>query len=306
MRSVLSLMAIAVLVSISGALAFEGRQASVSGGPIDTWQTSDSGRPDAFWFDVNGEGSPDVYLAMLGIHYRQVQIDADRDGRPDLIVLQSRPGDYVRFMDLDGDGLWEQIALPPAPAVAKRFNAAQGMLLRAVENRIFLDAHSQRWNSVQTPAPPRGFFTPTGQPKAYRLRLTHTPSAAVKDPNREIKPVRLGEFAFSSMAGIEQTHDTGATRFARDLPQDTEDKPAGSLRLNFFHLPTKTDPTARGIFPGEWIQVSGRLDIGGVGGGDFCAIVQSGPAAPAVATVPTLDAFGRDAGFIFIEVFPGR
>ena len=283
------------------ALAETVMQASVKGASPDTWCTMDDRRVRTFWADVNQDKSADVFFAMHGVNYRQVRIDSDADGRPDLVFLHDDPGGYLRFFDSDGNGLWELVPEVSFPGNDTRMRAAQKILLAGVERRIIMDESTVKWtasNETSTQILPVissvGFTSLT-------LRMTHTPSSLALDPQRLLQPRLWVERKFQLMPGGQATWET-------TLPHASHsDEATGeiSIGLALFELLVETPSETAESQPRRIVQVAGRIDTDEGAAGLFSALLDTGGASPAVATVPIRTSGARDLGNLFIEIFLG-
>ena len=282
-------------------------QASVKSDAPDTWRQTNQGQTEFFWADFDNNGVPEIYFAMLGYRYRNLQIDADQNGIADLVTLLNQNNQYQYFIDPEQDGVFKQIDLGSFTGEQISIVKTRLIILKGVQRRIFMDRHGDKWEPSNGAILQNGFFDSNNKRgERISIRLTHTPSIQIEDPGFEIKPIALPDKSFTLYPGVETSWSPGTLYLSDDLLGEGRSPKAVSLTLSAFFLKVeppieKTKSTTSK--PVILVQVSGNISIGNIGESDFCALLDMSFGAASSATVTLIDPNGNETGALFIEAF---
>ena len=270
----------------------------------DTWKQEEGGQLKYYWVDTNGDGSPNIYYAFLGLRYRQVQLDENGDGFFEFLSLLNQDGNYKYYHDLDKDGSWEAVPSPDPSMIDDPFEKYRNLLIKGVTRRIAIDETAGKWQPG-TQGMPYGFKC-SGSPASKKLiiRLTKTPTVRLDDPQREAKPLHLVEIPIKAVRGEETSWLSGTIFAENDFFNEGRRSIKAQVALNVFWIPFHLQYAKGNVTKSNLVQVSGTLAIGDEKNLSFCTLIDNSPGDSAAVTVPVLDTSGKDGGSIFIEVIP--
>lgn len=277
--------------------------------PTQAWRAPDGATlwrgQDWELLDADGDGDVEAAVFFAGGQTARVELDVDNDGAADRVYLFHPEGQSTGYLDTDNDGVLEEPAGPPNKQRKQLHELGRGGALfkKALEMRFAADAG----DLPQVDAPPPNIAPPLqrqpGPKVKVQLRMSLLPGAPAPMLHRDQAPAHLGDFSFSTPAGIGVVNKTMKIKIRTD---PTEQTPPVDGTLSLSCYPVFVRENRRGETKQTLVlQVSGRLKRAGISDQTFFFTIRLSE-SPSFAHVPVRDAAGRPAGQILIEITTNR